>query len=67
MQTPQGKDFYWNTYRVTFSWTLFHHVNIMGRNHYWTNQEIGSILCSWRFNIGKLVHGDVNAKKEVLL
>ena len=39
----------------------------MGRNHYWTNQEIGSILCSWRFNIGKLVHGDVNAKKEVLL
>jgi len=39
----------------------------MRRSCYQTNQEIDSILYSWRFDIGKLVHGDMNVKKRVLL
>ena len=39
----------------------------MGRNYHWTNQEISSVLCGWRFDIVELVHRDINTKKGILL
>jgi len=39
----------------------------MRRDHYKTNKEDGYILCSWRFSINGLVHGNMNAKTVLLL